>query len=207
MNVSTGIGRQHIVGWAGTSASLAVRSELLQRVLRLAESALDLARHLVLHAFGNELLVPGDLPGSFLDYALCLLRRACDSIVVHGSCFLCFVAMRIGAAAAQTRFGVSLYCRFLLTSGRPVGRTGLARMRQMPMNKHVSAPELKSVRVIALATYRVRPQSGIVIRSCEKIFGVYKNADRSIGCVARTQEVTTVFDHRGHLVLLRTFYD
>jgi hypothetical protein len=80
-------------------------------------------------------------------------------------------------------------------------------MRDIPMDKHVSAPELKSVGVIALATYCVRPQSGIVIRSCEKIFGVYKDTHRTIRCVAHAQEVTTVFDHRGHLVLLRTFYD
>ena len=42
------------------------------------------------------------------------------------------------------------------------------------MDEHVSAPKLKSIGVIALATYCVRPQPGLVVRSREKIMGIYK---------------------------------
>ncbi len=35
------------------------------------------------------------------------------------------------------------------------------------MDEHIAAPKLKSIGVIALATYSVGPQSGLVVRSRE----------------------------------------
>ena len=75
------------------------------------------------------------------------------------------------------------------------------------MDEHVSAPKLKSIGVIALATYCVRPQPGVVVRSREKILGLHKNVAGTTRCIARTQEVTTVFDQIGYLVLLGPFHN
>ena len=67
----------------------------------------------------------------------------------------------------------------------------------MAMDEHGTLPKLKSIGVIAPATYCVRPQPGLAVRSRKKIFRAHKDMDRVIRCVAHSQEVTTVFDQIG----------